>query len=123
MAARPAARVLSDLNVFKGNEMNDKENMTNAQKTDLPATEANENSAEPSNKMMLMFGGAMAVCCLLPLLLASGFSLAWFSGSPIVAAVVAAAIAVIGWRLSRKPSSCGNRNQAADKSSAANPER
>jgi hypothetical protein len=102
--------------------MNDKENMINAQKTDLPATEAREDNAGPNNKMMLIFGGAMAVCCLLPLLLASGFSLAWFSGSPIVAAIVAAAIAVIGWRLSRRPSSCGNRSRAADKSSAANPE-
>jgi hypothetical protein len=118
--ARPAVLALPSLNDRKGNDMNDKENMTDAQKTDLPATEAREDNAGANNKMMLIFGGAMAVCCLLPLLLASGFSLAWLSGSPIVAAVLAAAIALLGWRLTRKPSSCGNRNQAADKSSAPN---
>jgi hypothetical protein len=100
--------------------MNDKENMTNAQQTDVPATEARDDNAMPSNKMMLVFGGAMAVCCLLPLLLASGFSLAWLSGSPVVAAIAATAIALLGWRLTRKSSSCGSGNckQATDKSPA-----
>lgn len=103
--------------------MNDKENMTNAQKTDSPAPEAPENGTTLSNKMVLAFGGAMAVCCLLPLLLASGFSLAWFSGSPIVTALIAGAIALVGWRLYRKPSSCCDQNRAAAKSPAPKSER
>jgi hypothetical protein len=117
------ARVLPGFIICKGNDMNDNENTTNAQKNDLPATEAREDSAGSANKIMLVFGGAMAVCCLLPLLLASGFSLAWLSGSPFVAAVAVAAIAVIGWRVSRKPSSCGKHNQTADTPPAVNPER
>lgn len=86
-----------------------------AQEQNIPITQPQEKSAMADSKMMLLFGGVMAVCCALPLLLASGLSLAWFTESPAVAVGAAAIAAVIVWRIGRKGSACSHAKRAADK--------
>jgi hypothetical protein len=102
----------------KGLTMHNQDCVTNTastQEKNLPTTQPQEKSAMADSKMMLLFGGMMAVCCALPLLLASGLSLAWFTESPAVAVGVAAIAAVFAWRLSRNGSTCSQAKQGADK--------
>ena len=95
--------------------MHKQDDLINKAATEQNETQPQEKSGMADSKTMLLFGGMMAVCCALPLLLASGLSLAWLTESPAVAVGVAAIAAVFVWRLSRKGAACSHAKQGADK--------
>ena len=100
--------------------MHNQHDVTNEAAThdkELPASQPQEKPAMADGKMMLLFGGMMAVCCALPLLLASGLSLAWFTESPAVAMGAIAIAGLLAWRLSRKGSACSHAKPPAGKAS------
>lgn len=95
--------------------MRNPDDLTNKFATEQKETQLQEKRGMADGKTMLLFGGMMAVCCAVPLLLASGLSLAWFTESPAVAVGVAAIAAVFAWRLSRKGSACSHTKLPAGK--------
>lgn len=86
---------------------------TNAHSVQPPAA-----APELQTRTMLLFGGIMAACCLLPLLLASGLSLAWLTDSPALGAGILAVLGLIVWRISRKKASCCNDKQTSANSTS-----
>lgn len=74
---------------------------------------------DAQGKTMLLFGGLIAACCLLPLVLASGLSLAWLTDSPAVGAGILAVLGLVVWRMSRKKASCCNDKQPSTKPDTA----
>jgi len=102
--------------------MQHSDNATNQQAVQEPSSQPVQRpdvSPELHGKTMLLFGGVMAACCLLPLLLASGLSLAWLTDSPAVGAGILAVLGLIVWRISRKKASCCNDKQASAGSTSA----